>query len=94
MRDEWQQAEEDGGLLGQGLGAMVRILSIHASHIVDVVVFHRVDELVDELLVQLEAGDVLAGVLIGDRLRAGEPIDCVACLFDQLAHFGVVVRSC
>ena len=70
---------------------MVRIIAIDQRHIVDVVVLHRVDELLNERLVQLESREVLGRVLVRDILHIGLLIDEVSSRLDQFAHFGGVL---
>lgn len=70
---------------------MHRIVPIDSSHLIDIVVFHRVDKLLNKRLVQLEPAEVLCRVLVRDGLNLGELVVEVACALDELAHFGVVV---
>lgn len=54
---------------------MVRILTVHTRHVVNVIVLHRVDELVHERLVELESSVEFGRVLIGHSLRIRVPIN-------------------
>ena len=71
---------------------MVRIIAIHSCHVVDVVVLHRIDELLNQALVELEAAEVLSRVLLGDSFLVGVPIDEVTSVFDQAANARSVLR--
>lgn len=72
---------------------MVRIVAVNVGHLVDVVVLHRVNELLNQWLVKLEPIKVLGWVFFGDSLLISVPIDEVASVFGQFAHFGVVVAG-
>ena len=84
---KWQQTEDDRGLLGESLRSMVRIVAVDQRHILDVIVLHCVNKLLNEWLVQLESGEVLGWVLVWDILHIGLLIDEVSSCLDQFAHF-------
>ena len=67
------------------------IITIDADHLVDVIILHCIDPLLNQWLVKLEAREVLGGVLFRDSLNLGLAIDKVARVLDQFAHFGVMM---
>ena len=72
---------------------MVGVVSINTCHVIDVVVLHRINDLLDQRLVKLEARKVLRRVLIGNGLNIRVPIDEVFSILDELANFRVMVRG-
>jgi len=72
---------------------MIGILSIDLSHLVNIVVLHRIDELLDEALLELESAEKLGGVLFRDVLLVSVSVHCVASVFDELADFDVILRG-
>ena len=72
---------------------MVRVVAINTGHLIDVIVLHRVDPLLDKGLVQLEPREVFRGVLVRDRLCFRLAVDGVARVLDKLAHFSHMLRG-
>ena len=72
---------------------MVRIVAVDSCHIIDIVIFHRVDELLHHWLVELEAGEILGRILIRDGFSVAELVEEVPSALDELAHLDVMVRG-
>ena len=70
---------------------MVRIIAVDSCHIIDIVIFHRVDKLLHHWLVELEAGEVLGRILIRDGFSVAELVEKVPSALDELAHLDVMV---
>lgn len=64
---------------------MVRIVAVHSCHIIDIVVLHRIDKLLNEALLELKAREVLGGVLLRNGLLVSVSVDEVASVLDETA---------
>ena len=72
---------------------MVGVVAVDTGHVIDIIILHGVDELLNEWLVKLEAGEVLGRILIRNGLLIGVSIHEVSSVFSKLANFGVMLGS-
>lgn len=64
---------------------MVRVVAVHSCHIIDIVVLHRIDKLLNQALLELKAREVLGGVLLRNGLLVSVSVDLVASVLDETA---------
>ena len=64
---------------------MVRVVTVHSCHIIDIVVLHRIDKLLNQALLELKAREVLGGVLLRNGLLVSVSVDLVASVLDETA---------
>ena len=72
-------------MLRKRLRAMVRVVTVHSCHIIDIVVLHRIDKLLNQALLELKAREVLGGVLLRNGLLVSVSVDLVASVLDETA---------
>ena len=70
---------------------MVRIVAVHSCHIIDIVVLHRIDKLLNQALLELKAREVLGGVLLRNGLLVSVSVDLVASVLDETADARTVL---
>jgi len=93
IRAKRQHREDNTCLLTKGNRSMWWLVTIDWDHIVDIIVLHRINELLDQLTIQLEPLEVSAGILLRNKLWTCILIVGVARLLAQ-GHHKVCVLTC
>ena len=70
---------------------MVRVVTVHSCHIIDIVVLHRIYKLLNQALLELKAREVLGGVLLRNGLLVSVSVDLVASVLDETADARTVL---
>ena len=81
QRTKWKQRKDDRCLGRKSQTSVSRIVSVYDNFLINVIVFHRVNQRFNQLGVKSESGEVLGGILFRNCFHTGGFVVKVSCSF-------------